>query len=58
MDGSIVTGVIGENGEAPVGPLPNGEAPVGPLPNGEAPVGPLPNGVTPESGGSSSSFGT
>ena len=48
MDGSIATGVIGENGEAPVGPLPNGEAP----------VGPLPNGVTPESGVPPASFGT
>ena len=27
MDGSIVTGVIGENGEVPVGPLPNGVIP-------------------------------
>ena len=58
MDGSIATGVIGENGEAPVGPLPNGEAPVGPLPNGEAPVGPLPNGVTPVCGPPPASFGT
>ena len=58
MDGSIAAGVIGENGEAPVGPLPNGEAPVGPLPNGEAPVGPLPNGVIPVSGVPPNSFGT
>ena len=27
MDGSIATGVIGENGEAPVGPLPDGVTP-------------------------------
>ena len=32
MDGSIPAGVIGEKGEAPVGPLPNGVIPVSGFP--------------------------
>ena len=55
MDGSIATGVIGENGEAPVGPVPNEAGgtpdsvitPFGNGPTGASPFGNGPTGASP-----------